>query len=488
MRKSKSQISNLKSAYCAAWLRIVQDVKYDSLRDSFASREFTNTCPKPMADINRCYEILEIEPGSSLEEIKRAYRDLAFVWHPDRFAHNDRLQQKAQQRLTEINEAYQQLVLFLSQPESSRSIEKQFQQPPPPAPEKPLRRRSGKSAASPGSQRRQTRPKAASKKFLTQKNSSSKKRFTTHNRQAWRDTKQPGRSVAREARPSQNSRKLTSKRKKEFSTQYSKPRSAPREVRPSQHYSSFPGWPLAIAVASYALTGWILTVSVAPLWMWALICGADWLWAAILLAEGSATPRVWLAALVLAGAVGGSIAGFQAGGMVTGAAWGAVGAGLGAIASSEAESRAVAAVLAVGGVVTVVGLLAGTGSGNWVKALVAAVCWAIVGLTCGLATEVGVNSGGPVGLSGAIGLGIGAWAGAFAGAGSGAIVQALAIAGSKTVYGAWAAIGIIAGVVARMVAAERLSHNSSGLYTFILLVATSGFGLWLGSWLGDRIF
>ncbi|MEG4326813.1 J domain-containing protein [Microcoleus sp. herbarium5] len=442
-----------------------------------------------MADINRCYEILEIEPGSSLEEIKRAYRDLAFVWHPDRFAHNDRLQQKAHQRLTEINEAYQQLVLFLSQPESSSiSIEQQFQQPPPPAPEKPLRRRSGKSAARPGSQRRQTRPKAASKKSLTQKTSSRKKRFTTHNRPAWRGTKQPGRIVARKARPSPNYRKLTSRRKTEFSTQYSKPRSAPREVRPSQHYSSFPWWPLAITVASYALTGWILTVSAAPLWMWALICGADWLWAAILLAEGSAMPRVWLAALVLAGAVGGSIAGFQAGGMLTGAAWGAVGAGLGAIASSEAESRAVAAVLAVAGVVTLVGLMAGTGSGDWAKALVAAVCWAIVGLTCGLATEVGVNSGGPVGFSGAIGLGIGAWAGAFAGAGSGAIVQALAIAGSKSVYGAWAAIGIIAGVVARMVAAERLIHNGSGLYTFILLVATSGFGLWLGSWLGDRIF
>ncbi|MEG4961385.1 J domain-containing protein [Microcoleus sp. K4-B3] len=433
-----------------------------------------------MGDINRCYEILEIEPGASLEEIKRAYRDLAFVWHPDRFAHNDRLQQKAHQRLTEINEAYQQLVLFLSQPES-KSIEKQFQQPPPPAPEKPLRRRSGKSAARPGSGRSQTRPKAASKKFPTQKNSSSKKRFTAQNRQAWRGRKQVGRSVARKARPSQNYPKLMSKRKKEFSTQYSKP-------RPSQNYSSFPWGPLAIAVASYALTGWILTVSPAPLWMWALICGADWLWAAILLAEGSATPRVWLAALVLAGAVGGSIAGFQAGGMVTAAAWGAVGAGLGAIASSEAESRAVAVVLAVAGVATVVGLMAGTGSGDWVKALVVAVCWAIVGLTCGLAAEVGVNSGGPVGLGGAIGLGIGAWAGVLAGAGSGAIAQALAIAGSKTVYGAWAAIGIIAGVVARMVAGERSIHTGSGLYTFTLLVATSGFGLWLGSWLVDRLF
>src|SRR4028119_690826 len=259
-------------------------------RDSFGSRQFTKTCrSKPMADINRCYEILEIEPGSSLEEIKRAYRDLAFVWHPDRFAHNDRLQQKAHQRLTEINQAYQQLVLFLSQPES-QSIEKQFQQQPPP-PEKPLRRRSAKSATRPGSQRRQTRPKATSKKFQTQKNSSRKKRFSTQNRPGWGARKQPGPSVGPKARPSQNYQKLTSKRKKEFSTQYSKPRSAPREVRSSQHYSSFPWGPLAIAVASYALTGWILTVSVAPLWMWTLICGADWLWAAIFLAAGSATAR-----------------------------------------------------------------------------------------------------------------------------------------------------------------------------------------------------
>jgi len=433
-----------------------------------------------MADINRCYEILEIEPGASLEEIKHAYRDLAFVWHPDRFAHNDRLQQKAQQRLTEINQAYQQLLLFLSQPEP-KSIDQQTpQQPPPPAekpPEKPLRRRSGKSAGRVGAQRSHTRQKAASKKTQTQNKPKSQKRLTTQNRQASRGRKPSRRSVAREAWLSPKYPNLTPNRKQEFPTQYSKPRL-------SQNYSSFPWGPLTIAVASYALTGWILTKSEAPMWMWTLICGADWLWAAILLAEGSATPRVWLAALVLAGAVGGSIAGFQAGGMVTGAVWAAVGALLGAIASSEAESRAVAVILAVGGVATVVGLMAGTGSGDWVKALVVAVSWGIVGLTCGLVAEVAINSRGST-LVGLIGLGIGAWAGVLAGAGSGALAGALSIAGSKTVYGAWAAIGIIAGVVARMVAGER-SIAIGGLYTFILLVATSGFGLWLGNWLVGR--
>ncbi|TAE53437.1 MAG: J domain-containing protein [Oscillatoriales cyanobacterium] len=438
-----------------------------------------------MGDINRCYEILEIEPGTSPEEIKRAYRDLAFVWHPDRFAHNDRLQQKAQQRLTEINQAYDELVLFLSQP-PPQAIDKPSQQPPQPSPpekppEKPLRRRSAKSARKPGSQRTQSRQKkAASHKISTPNNPKNKKRFTTQNRQTWGGKKPSGPTVAREARPSQKYAYLTPNRKKEFPTPYSQPRL-------SQKYSIFPWGQLAIAVGSYAVTGYILTKFDAPMWMLTLIWGADWLWAAILLAEGSATPRVWLAALVLAGTVGGSIAGFQAGGIATGAAWALVGAGLGAIASSEAQSRAVAVVLAAAGVLTVVGLMAGTGSGNWLKVLVEAVCWGIVGLMCGLAAELGVHSGGPVGLGGAIGLLIGAWAGALTGQGSGDFAQALAIAGSKAVYGAWAAIGIVAGVVARMVAGER-SIGNGGLYTFILLVATSGFGLWLGNWLVGRIF
>ncbi|HET9708685.1 MAG TPA: J domain-containing protein, partial [Gemmatimonadales bacterium] len=34
------------------------------------------------------------------------YRDLAQVWHPDRFPDNNRLQEKAQQNLQRINEAY----------------------------------------------------------------------------------------------------------------------------------------------------------------------------------------------------------------------------------------------------------------------------------------------------------------------------------------------------------------------------------------------
>ncbi len=62
-----------------------------------------------MDEIDRYYEILELEPGASPEEVKRAYRDLAKVWHPDRFPNDPRLQLRAQEKLKEINEAYEQL-------------------------------------------------------------------------------------------------------------------------------------------------------------------------------------------------------------------------------------------------------------------------------------------------------------------------------------------------------------------------------------------
>jgi hypothetical protein len=61
------------------------------------------------SDIERAYKVLGLHPGASPDEVKRAYRDLAQVWHPDRFAHNSRLQQKAQQNFRRINEAFKRL-------------------------------------------------------------------------------------------------------------------------------------------------------------------------------------------------------------------------------------------------------------------------------------------------------------------------------------------------------------------------------------------
>jgi preprotein translocase subunit Sec63 len=57
--------------------------------------------------ISRCIEILGLKANASVEEVDQAYRDLANVWHPDRFVGNPRLQKKAEEKLKEINVAYE---------------------------------------------------------------------------------------------------------------------------------------------------------------------------------------------------------------------------------------------------------------------------------------------------------------------------------------------------------------------------------------------
>ena len=65
-------------------------------------------------DIKRCFEILEIDAGASLDEVNQAYRDLVSIWHPDRFSGNPRLKIKSENKLKEINEAYKKTISFFS--------------------------------------------------------------------------------------------------------------------------------------------------------------------------------------------------------------------------------------------------------------------------------------------------------------------------------------------------------------------------------------
>ncbi len=60
--------------------------------------------------LGKCFEVLEISPGCSLEEVKQAYRDAVSVWHPDRFSGNPRLKAKAEAKLKEINTAYETIM------------------------------------------------------------------------------------------------------------------------------------------------------------------------------------------------------------------------------------------------------------------------------------------------------------------------------------------------------------------------------------------
>ena len=54
------------------------------------------------------YGVLGLKPTSNDEEVKKAYRDLVRKYHPDNY-HNNPLADLAQEKMKEINEAYDQI-------------------------------------------------------------------------------------------------------------------------------------------------------------------------------------------------------------------------------------------------------------------------------------------------------------------------------------------------------------------------------------------
>lgn len=55
------------------------------------------------------YEVLEVHQNASKDEIKKAYRELAKKYHPDQYGNNP-LRDLAEDKMREINEAYQYLM------------------------------------------------------------------------------------------------------------------------------------------------------------------------------------------------------------------------------------------------------------------------------------------------------------------------------------------------------------------------------------------
>ncbi|MEI7819830.1 MAG: J domain-containing protein [Verrucomicrobiota bacterium] len=86
-----------------------------------------------MDEISTCYRILDLEPGASLEEVKRSYRELVKVWHPDRFRGDPKLQAKAEEKLKRINLAYERLCHETAASAGHRTASSQ---PPRPEPER----------------------------------------------------------------------------------------------------------------------------------------------------------------------------------------------------------------------------------------------------------------------------------------------------------------------------------------------------------------
>jgi len=63
-------------------------------------------------NITKSYKTLDLKTGASIDDVRKAYKDMVRVWHPDRFAGNMRLRAKANEKLKEINLAYSEIQKF----------------------------------------------------------------------------------------------------------------------------------------------------------------------------------------------------------------------------------------------------------------------------------------------------------------------------------------------------------------------------------------
>jgi len=100
--------------------------------------------------LKHSYEIFQLGPDATPDQIKQVYRDLVKKWHPDRFGHDPKLQKHAQEKFIEINEAYELLRnISPNEPQNDPRIPQYRKASPPPTrapiPVTPRRPSSGRA-------------------------------------------------------------------------------------------------------------------------------------------------------------------------------------------------------------------------------------------------------------------------------------------------------------------------------------------------------
>jgi hypothetical protein len=93
-----------------------------------------------MRNLDIYYQILELDRNASLPDVRKKYRILIKVWHPDRFANDPSVRMEAEDKLKQINAAYEVLSDYLT----GRRVppqEEPWQAPPPEPPPNPPRGR-----------------------------------------------------------------------------------------------------------------------------------------------------------------------------------------------------------------------------------------------------------------------------------------------------------------------------------------------------------
>jgi WD40 repeat protein len=81
-----------------------------------------------MNNIAQYYAVLSVDFAASPEIVKQAYRNLAKLWHPDRYVHDPRLKAQAEIEIKKINQAYEAIKSHLEfKHETSEEIDSHSQ-------------------------------------------------------------------------------------------------------------------------------------------------------------------------------------------------------------------------------------------------------------------------------------------------------------------------------------------------------------------------
>ena len=78
------------------------------VRNSSAPR-----CPPVSPALDASLQLLDLDHDATLSDAKKARRELALIWHPDRFPESEALRARAEEKLKRINEAYARVTDYL---------------------------------------------------------------------------------------------------------------------------------------------------------------------------------------------------------------------------------------------------------------------------------------------------------------------------------------------------------------------------------------
>lgn len=90
--------------------------KSESQKDSNKRRYNNQKKSSGRADVYEAYKILNVTNGTNMQGVKKAYRKLAKIHHPDKVSHlGPVIQDKAKEKFQLINQAYEKLIIHLSE-------------------------------------------------------------------------------------------------------------------------------------------------------------------------------------------------------------------------------------------------------------------------------------------------------------------------------------------------------------------------------------